>query len=56
MLKLSSDFIKFRIISVKPYYETLETIVIEKNVKNDISNETNTNVNVSENEEDQPID
>ena len=58
MLKLSSDFIKFKIISVKPYYETSETAVIEKNEKNDISNETNANVNanVNENEKKQPID
>ena len=58
MLKLSNDFIKFKIISVKSYYEISKTIVIEKNVKNDISNETNANVNanVNENEKKQPTD
>ena len=58
MLKLPSDLTKFRTISVKPFYETSKTAVIEKNEKNDISNETNANVNanVNENEKKQSID
>ena len=57
MLKLSNDLIKFRIILVKTYYETSKTIVIEKNVKNDISNEMNANVNANDNKnKKKPID